>query len=264
MLDDSEELQQRAAFASAPLPTSIAGFKNHPFYALAKQMGSTQALDPSQRPIAYFKGEAVYPRDSVGDLYSTTQWRKRCRVVREGEQPHRITRRKVFSGGTGDGYRDMDDNSNGQGNGASPTHIDIALFGLWQTDRFQPAIAVDGYIPINEHGNVEVWGHNLGLLPIGTALVTGVTALQAARELGIPFAPALADFETRGGHRVPVIDGVAVFQDFEEIVREAAIALEDQRIEKFNNKKEFIITGRWVKLVKSLLNRQKLREAYGH
>jgi hypothetical protein len=50
---------------------------------------------------------------------------------------------------------------------------------------------VDGIIPVNSHGNVEVWDFNEALVPLGGRLVPHRAALRVAESLGLPAAPAL-------------------------------------------------------------------------
>ena len=42
----------------------------------------------------------------------------------------------------------------------------LEIFGLWQTEQYEPPIAVDGKVPRNEYGNVELF--KPCMLPRGT------------------------------------------------------------------------------------------------
>ena len=67
----------------------------------------------------------------------------------------------------------------------------LALFGSWQTVAYDVPAVVDGVIPLNEHGNVEVWGGDERFVPRGARLVTVELAVQAAKKLGIQHAAVL-------------------------------------------------------------------------
>lgn len=44
--------------------------------------------------------------------------------------------------------------------------LPLELFGIWQTEDYIPPIAVDGKVPRNEYGNVDLF--KPCMLPIGT------------------------------------------------------------------------------------------------
>ena len=50
-------------------------------------------------------------------------------------------------------------------------HQDLDLYGEWQTDAFIPPPAVDGKVPRNEYGNVELFQPSM--LPGGTVYLEG-------------------------------------------------------------------------------------------
>lgn len=44
--------------------------------------------------------------------------------------------------------------------------IPLELFGAWQTEEYIPPVAVNGQVPRNEYGNVDLF--KPCMLPIGT------------------------------------------------------------------------------------------------
>ncbi|XP_048004344.1 DNA repair protein complementing XP-C cells homolog [Leguminivora glycinivorella] len=77
----------------APLPTSIAEYKNHPLYVLKRHLLKYEALyPPKTATLGFVRGEAVYPRDSVCVCHSRHTWYKLAKVVRQGEQPYKIVK----------------------------------------------------------------------------------------------------------------------------------------------------------------------------
>eukprot|EP00607_Mallomonas_marina_P003139 CAMPEP_0182438786 /NCGR_PEP_ID=MMETSP1167-20130531/86002_1 /TAXON_ID=2988 /ORGANISM="Mallomonas Sp, Strain CCMP3275" /LENGTH=751 /DNA_ID=CAMNT_0024632303 /DNA_START=33 /DNA_END=2289 /DNA_ORIENTATION=+ len=268
---DAEELQQCAVSASSPLPTSLAGFKNHPVYVLKRHLNSTQSLYPgNQRPVAVFKGEPVYQRAQVSELLSISQWRRRAREVKEADRDSPVKtvamrRKPENSDGMSANWRDWEATyTEGSGDSKQMSADKVSLYGEWQTIEIQPGSALDGIIPTNQYGDVEVWGHNPALLPVGTALVQGTLAVQAAKQLNLPHAAAIVDFETRNGRRVPKLDGAVVLTDHAELVQEAAANLEEERCKKADYKREKIMLSRWEKIARGVLSRNRLRETYGH
>jgi hypothetical protein len=49
--------------------------------------------------------------------------------------------------------------------------VHFSLYGAWQVEPYVIAPLVDGIIPMNEHGNIEIWDGNRHLLPPGTCLL---------------------------------------------------------------------------------------------
>ena len=276
---ESLELQQHHALAHTAMPSTLAAFKSHPYYVLERFLTSRQSLHPSKkRVVGTFRGEGVYLREHVADLHSDTQWKKRARVVRPGELPVRVLqnrskRRKSTDGGGGKRGESVrkpvtDEREDEPSTEATVDDEDssttINLYGEWQTDMFHPPIVVDGVIPVNSFGNVEVWGGNEAFLPIGSVLIASKKAMHAARMLGVPAAPALVDFETNAGKRVPKLGGAVVLEEHAEVVQLAALSMEEEALAKADAKRESLIIRRWELIVRSLVSRNALRKEYGY
>lgn len=123
---------------------------------------------------------------------------------------------------------------------------------------------VDGVIPVNEYGNVEVWDGQTQFVPRGAAFVEDPRAAKAARSLDLPFAPAVTGFEFRAGFTVPRIGGVVVLRAHEQVVLDAAYFLEAVREEDHYRRREKEIYSRWKRLVSAVQTRQRLKDKYGH
>lgn len=83
------------------------------------------------------------------------------------------------------------------------------LYGFWQTEAWEAPVAVDGIVPKNERGNVEV-PPLAQALPVGTVHVNFPGLGAICRGLSIDYAPGLVGFEVSGGRMVPKIEGVVV------------------------------------------------------
>lgn len=71
-------------------------------------------------------------------------------------------------------------------------HLTSALNGMaWQTEPYVAPEVVNGIIPKNEHGNIEVWGNNQIFVPLGACHIQIQGIERVAKKLGIEFAPAL-------------------------------------------------------------------------
>ncbi|KAL4645960.1 DNA repair protein complementing XP-C cells [Arapaima gigas] len=248
--EQKEDKELQAKLLDKPLPTSIVEYKNHPLYALKRHLLKYEALYPPTAAIlGYCRGEAVYSRDCVHTLHSRDTWLKEARTVRLGEVPYKMV--KGFSNRSRKARlepqnRDIDD---------------LALFGHWQTEEYQPAVAVDGKVPRNEYGNVYLF--RPCMLPVGCVHVRLPNLHRVARKLGIDCAAAVTGFDFHGGFSHAVTDGYIVCEEYQEVLQ-AAWENEQELLEKKEKEKqEKRVLANWTLLVKGLLIRERLRQRYG-
>uniref|UniRef100_A0A8D0G3A7 p125 n=2 Tax=Strigidae TaxID=30459 RepID=A0A8D0G3A7_STROC len=248
--DKKEENEFQVKLQDQPLPTAIGEYKNHPLYALRRHLLKYQAIYPESAAIlGYCRGEAVYSRDCVHTLHSKDTWLKQARVVRLGEVPYKMV--KGFS------------NQARKARLAEPANQDkedLALFGRWQTEEYQPPIAVDGKVPRNEYGNVYLFLPSM--LPVGCVQLRLPNLNRVARKLDIDCAQAITGFDFHGGYSHPVTDGYVVCEEYKEVLV-AAWENEQAEIEKKEKeKREKRALGNWKLLTKGLLIRERLKQRY--
>ncbi|XP_064523529.1 DNA repair protein complementing XP-C cells [Pseudopipra pipra] len=248
--DRKEETEFQVKLQDQPLPTAIGEYKNHPLYALKRHLLKYQAIYPESAAIlGYCRGEAVYSRDCVHTLHSRDTWLKKARVVRIGEVPYKMV--KGFS------------NQARKARLVEPANRDredLALFGHWQTEEYQPPIAVDGKVPRNEYGNVYLFLPSM--LPVGCVQLKLPNLNRVARKLNIDCVQAITGFDFHGGYSHPVTDGYVVCEEYKEVLI-AAWENEQAEIEKKEKeKREKRALGNWKLLTKGLLIREKLKKRY--
>ncbi|KFP86605.1 DNA repair protein complementing XP-C cells, partial [Acanthisitta chloris] len=248
--DKKEENEFQVKLQDQPLPTAIGEYKNHPLYALKRHLLKYQAIYPESAAIlGYCRGEAVYSRDCVHTLHSRDTWLKQARVVRIGEVPYKMV--KGFS------------NQARKARLAHPANRDredLALFGRWQTEEYQPPVAVDGKVPRNEYGNVYLFLPSM--LPVGCVQLRIPNLNRVARKLNIDCAQAITGFDFHGGYSHPVTDGYVVCEEYKEVLI-AAWENEQAEIEKKEKeKREKRALGNWKLLTKGLLIRERLKQRY--
>ncbi|XP_025908378.1 DNA repair protein complementing XP-C cells isoform X3 [Nothoprocta perdicaria] len=248
--DKKEEMEFQVKLQDQPLPTAIGEYKNHPLYALKRHLLKYEALYPESAAIlGYCRGEAVYSRDCVHTLHSKDTWLKQARVVRIGEVPYKMVR--GFSNQARKA-RLMEP--------ANREKQDLALFGRWQTEEFQPPVAVDGKVPRNEYGNVYLFLPSM--LPVGCVQLRLPNLNRVARKLDIDCAQAITGFDFHGGYSHPVTDGYVVCEEYKEVLI-AAWENEQAEIEKKEKeKREKRALGNWKLLTKGLLIRERLKQRY--
>ncbi|KAJ8015909.1 hypothetical protein DPEC_G00001580 [Dallia pectoralis] len=248
--DMHEDKELQAKLLDKPLPTSIAEFKNHPLYALKRHLLKYEALYPSTAAIlGYCRGEPVYSRDCIHTLHSRDTWLKEARTVRLGEEPYKMVR--GFS------------NRSRKARIASEheNKDDLPLFGEWQTEEYQPPVAVDGRVPRNDFGNVYLF--KPCMLPVGCVHLRLPNLHRVAKKLGMDCPLAVTGFDFHGGFSHAVTDGYVACEEHEEILRAAWLEDQDIQKQKEKEKREKKAVSNWTLLVKGLLIRERLQRRYG-
>ncbi|KAL4823430.1 hypothetical protein H8958_002112 [Nasalis larvatus] len=249
--EKKEDLEFQAKHMDQPLPTAIGLYKNHPLYALKRHLLKYEAIYPETAAIlGYCRGEAVYSRDCVHTLHSRDTWLKKARVVRLGEVPYKMV--KGFS------------NRARKARLAEPQlreENDLGLFGYWQTEEYQPPVAVDGKVPRNEFGNVYLFLPSM--MPIGCVQLNLPNLHRVARKLDIDCVQAITGFDFHGGYSHPVTDGYIVCEEFKDVLLTAWENEQAVIEKKEKEKREKRAVGNWKLLAKGLLIRERLKRRYG-
>ncbi|XP_046394535.1 DNA repair protein complementing XP-C cells homolog [Ischnura elegans] len=244
--DRREEEEMDEELESRPLPSSINEYKNHPLYALKRHLLKFEAIYPPDAPtLGFIRGEPVYSRDCVHQLHSRETWIKEAKLVRLGEKPYKIVKARPK-------YDRM--------SGKVITDLPLELFGPWQVDDYIPPPAVDGKVPRNEYGNVDLY--KTCMLPAGTVHLRLPGLNRVAKKLQIDCAPAVVGFDFHSGGSHPTFDGFIVCEEFKEIVIDAWNQEQEEQEKRQREKREKRVYGNWVRLVRGLLIRESLKNKY--
>ncbi|ESO84377.1 hypothetical protein LOTGIDRAFT_132355, partial [Lottia gigantea] len=225
-----------------PLPTSIGQFKSHPLYVLQRHLLKFEAIYPDTAiPVGYIRGEPIYARECVHVLHSRENWMKEGRAVRIGEEPYKMVKSRPK-------WKKPKEN---------PDALDLEIFGEWQTDIYIPPPAVNGKIPRNEYGNVELF--KPWMLPGGTVHLQVQGLNRIAKKLGIDCVAAMVGWDYHGGFSHALLEGFVVCEDQKDILMAAWD--EDQEIQKQREmeKIEKRVLGNWKLLTRGLLIKERLQ-----
>ncbi|KAI9336136.1 Rad4 beta-hairpin domain 3-domain-containing protein [Obelidium mucronatum] len=241
------------------IPTRLDGFKNNSVYALERHCTQSELVYPSgpTHAIGKFKGELVYPRRLVKEVFSAVNWRKRGQSVKEGEIPIKKVKARV---NTIAKKREIELdrlNADLEGGGVSEW---TDLYGEWQTQPCVPETLVNGKIPRNRFGNFEILHENM--MPEWGARVKLPGASQVAKKLGIDCVPVMIGFEYHKGRATPVIQGVIVLKENKELLLEACRedAIHSQSKADLQKSKRAI--SNWRKLVEKAIIMSDLKDRY--
>ncbi|XP_007888569.2 DNA repair protein complementing XP-C cells isoform X1 [Callorhinchus milii] len=248
--EKEEDLELKSKLLDQPLPTSVAEYKNHPLYVLKRHLLKYEIIHPSTAAIlGYWRSEAVYSRDCVHTLHSKNTWLKEARAVTNGEVPCKMVKslsnfaRRVRLASAENKDKD-----------------DLGLFGYWQTEEYQPPIAIDGKVPRNEFGNVNLF--KPCMLPIGCSHLRVPNLSRVARKLNIDCVPAVTGFDTHSGCSHAVVDGYVVCEEYKEVLLDAWHSEQIEIEKKAREKREKRVITNWKLLVKGLLIRERLKQRY--
>lgn len=274
-LDRSEEAELATTAGREPMPRNVADFKGHPTHALERHLKRNEVLIPGAKSSGTVgvggagggrgKGkqqrvERIYRRRDVRIAWSEDKWYRMGRVVRTGEVPVKHLPRRPkpkgkssYFGNRGGDEPDEDDEEDEDpvlGPSSSSTAAGTPIFTEDQTDPYEPLLVVNGQVPKNRFGNVDVFVPSM--VPRGGVHLTDDLAARAAFVLGVDYAPALTGFEFRDRKGTAVLKGVVVPAECEEAVRLVAAALGDLEAEAEEERRSRALLRLWSRFLKVL------------
>ncbi|KAL1213060.1 DNA repair protein RAD4 [Cardamine amara subsp. amara] len=249
-----EDMELATRALTEPLPTNQQAYKSHELYAIEKWLHKNQILHPKGPVLGFCAGHPVYPRTCVQTLKTKERWLPDGLQLKANEVPLKILKRnpkfkkvKDF----GDGDKDIDGGS----------HC-MELYGKWQMEPLCLPHAVNGIVPKNERGQVDVWSEKC--LPPGTVHLRFPRIFAVAKRFGIDYAPAMVGFEYRSGHATPIFEGIVVCTEFKDTILEAYAEEQEKREEEERRRNEAQAASRWYQLLSSILTRERLKNRYAN
>ncbi|PIL22401.1 hypothetical protein GSI_15089 [Ganoderma sinense ZZ0214-1] len=288
--DDLEDEELQANQMTEAMPTTMVGFKDHPLYVLERHLKRDEVVDPLVE-LGKFRGEPVYPRGNVLQLKTAENWMRQGRTVISGAQPLKWVKQRAVTVNkkraiemaladqrdrastsksassakgldeTGVLAVDVDSGNVENGEGfAAEEGIMQGLYAEHQTELYKPPPVVDGKVPKNDFGNLDLYVPSM--LPAGAAHVPFKGTAKIARQLGFDFAEAVTGFEFKKRRAFPVVTGIVIAAENESVLLEAYWEAEQDAETKRQAKRQEQVLKRWTKLVQGLRIRQRLIEQY--
>ncbi|KAG6812304.1 hypothetical protein H0H92_003477 [Tricholoma furcatifolium] len=261
--DDVEDEELDAAQITEGMPTTISGFKDHPIYILKRHLKQNQIIHPPDTSeLGKFRGEAVYPRSALVSLKAAENWmRSEGRMISEGSQPLKMVKIRA---GTINRLRELevrkDELLEAGDSGGTIGDTMQGLYARSQTEPYQPDPVVNGKVPKNNFGNIDLYVPSM--LPRGAAHVPFKGVAKIAKKLGFDFAEAVTGFEFKKRRAFPVIEGVVVAQENEPALLEAYWEAEQDAEDKARAKREDRVLKQWTRLIEGLRIRKRLQNQY--
>ncbi|CAE6463034.1 unnamed protein product [Rhizoctonia solani] len=248
--DDVEDAELSHQRALEGLPSSIGAFKDHPIYALERHLRRDEAIHP-RTEIAHFRGEPVFPRRNVLSLKPAEGWMRQGKIIRQGMQPIKMAKARAS---TVRKKRELEMRREDEG------EVMVGMYAEWQTELYKPPPVIDGKIPTNDFGNIDLYVPTM--LPEGAVHIPHKGCAKVARKLGISFAEAVTGFEFRKRQATPIITGIVIAAGNEQVFLEAlASHVQSEELREAAKRRERVLQ-RWTRLVQGLRIVRRVNEQY--
>jgi xeroderma pigmentosum group C-complementing protein len=239
---------------------TLQGYKTSAEFVLERHLRREEAIRPEAAHVKLFttgKGEKqqeekVFLRKDVLNCKTSESWHKEGREVRPGEQPMKLvpmravtlTRKREVAEAEAEGGKAM------QG-----------LYSKGQTEWIIPPPIVNGQIPRNAYNNIDCFVPTM--VPRGAVHLPYRGTAKICKRLNIDFAEAVTGFEFGKQRAVPVVEGVVIAEENEEMIMDAWEIDEDERRKKEEGKREKEALALWRKLLMGLRIIERVRQDYG-
>ncbi|KAK5148460.1 hypothetical protein LTR04_000645, partial [Oleoguttula sp. CCFEE 6159] len=262
-LEDTRDLQiVRPAAKPKTEGETLQGYKNSADFVLERHLRREEALLPTAAPVKTFtsgkgasaKSEPVFRRADVVVCKTVESWHKEGREILPGSQPLKFVPIRAVTL-----LRKREVEEAQRDTGEKPKQ---GLYALHQTTWIIPDPIVDGRIPRNAFGNIDVYVPTM--VPRGAVHLPLRGAARVCRKLAIDYAEAVTGFEFGAQRAVPVLTGVVVAAEHGAAVVEAWKVEEEERRRKEDGKREKAALHMWRKLLMGLRIVQRVREDYGN
>lgn len=139
---------------------------------------------------------------------------------------------------------------------ADEDNAGTALYAAHQTTLYCPPPVINGRIPKNVYGNLDVYAASM--VPPGAAYLFHPETARAARVLGIDYADAVTGFAFKGRHGMAVTNGAVVAAEYKEAVEEVIEAFEDEKTREEEQRRIFEALRMWKRFLAGLRIRERI------
>ncbi|KAK4990027.1 hypothetical protein LTR50_002803 [Elasticomyces elasticus] len=217
--DQVEDAELAKKEATEGMPNNVQDFKDHPYYALERHLKRHEVIHPKREVGKVNTGkpsssavESVYRRGDVQIVKSADKWYRLGREIKPNEQPLKFVparRQRVRSA-------DADPEAEDQ--------TGVGLYAASQTTLYIPPPVVNGRIPRNAYGNLDVYVPTM--VPNGACHIRHPLTSRAARLISVDYADAVTGFQFKGRHGTAIVTGAVVADECRESIEAVIEAFE--------------------------------------
>ncbi|XJO74117.1 hypothetical protein BDV3_003295 [Batrachochytrium dendrobatidis] len=230
---------------------------HHPLYALERHCKQNQVIYPNGKKhiVGTFKGEPIYPRTHVQTIRSSESWKRFGYQIKSGESGVVLKQKSLADSSKSFNIEDQDMFID-----SNETNGSVWLYGEWQTEPLEPLALIDGIIPRNDFGNIEIFHPRM--IPRGAVHIRGKGACHIAKQLEIDYASAITGFQFGRGKPIPLLDGIIVTAENGEIILEGLGEEERAKRNAYLQKRQLDALGRWKRLTIGIISRARIFRDY--
>ena len=139
---------------------------------------------------------------------------------------------------------------------ADDDNAGTALYAPYQTTVYTAPSVVNGRIPKNQYGNLDVYVPSM--VPPGGVHLPHPDTARVARILGIDYADAITGFSFKGRHGTAITNGAVVAAGYREAVEAVIKAFEDERAQAEEERRSLDALKMWKRFLAGLRIRQRI------
>ncbi|KAK9377943.1 uncharacterized protein V1513DRAFT_435670 [Lipomyces chichibuensis] len=257
-LTDIDQMEDAALLkkeASEELPNNIQDFKGHPIFVLERHLRQSEVIYPKVPCGAISAGrsksnetEPIYRRRDVKLLRSAMQWYKIGRQVKIGEQPMKHIKKRSLPKSRSGMLSDEDD--------GIEEDEEVALYADFQTELYIPPPVINGKVPRNDYGNLDVFVPSM--VPKGAVHLRFRGIANAAKLCGIDYVDAVGGFDFQHRKATARLDGIVVAEEYVEAVLAVYNAQQEQLQFDEDARRQEEALKRWRKYLIALRVRERV------
>ena len=141
--------------------------------------------------------------------------------------------------------------------GTEEENAGTALYGFHQTKQYFAPPVINGRIPKNIYGNLDIYVPSM--VPEGGSHSIHPDTSRAARLLGVDYADAVTGFSFRGRHGTAIVTGAVVAESCRDAIEEVIGAFEIERQEEEEEKRILEALKTWKKFLVGLRIRERIQ-----
>ena len=131
-----------------------------------------------------------------------------------------------------------------------------SLYTYDQTTEYKPPPVVNGKLPKNVYGNLDVYVSSM--VPEGAIHLKHPETQRAARLLGVDYADAVTGFSFKGRHGTAIVNGAVVAIEHADAVQQLITGFEDERAQEENAKRSLEALRLWKRFLAGLRIRERI------
>ena len=240
---------------------TLQGYKQSAEFVLERHLRREEAILPGSKPVKTFlagkgdkaKEEPVYLRKDVVVCHTGESWHKEGRQVKAQEHPMKMVPVRAVTLAR---KREVEEAERDTGE-----KLKQGLYSWDQTEWIIPPPIENGVIPKNAFGNMDCFVPTM--VPRGAIHIPLKGTVKICKRLEIDYAEAVTGFEFGNQRAVPVITGVIVATEHEDMVIDEWEKDEEERRIKEEGKREKAALAMWRRFLMGLRIVERVREEYG-